>query len=183
MRRGSRKPREVRTLVHWGFAARPCPHGSPSRDRGSRCAAPADQGSSRHAPVRPPTSSSISPLRAVADHLAQEIDGRALLHDRTQVHHVVAHLRSFGCLVLCNPTLPKIADEHLSAARYGAPEKGALYERLRYRGATPPPGTRPHDRCGGGFDPGQDWTLVPEMLEASQLSLRLLQAAFSLRRP
>ena len=33
-------------------------------------------------------------LRAIADHLAQKVSVRALLHQRPQVHHVVGHLRS-----------------------------------------------------------------------------------------
>ena len=44
-------------------------------------------------------------LGGKADHLAQQIGIRGLLHERAQVHHVVGHRWFFGCVGVSQPDL------------------------------------------------------------------------------
>ena len=47
------------------------------------------------------------PLGGKADHLAQDIRIRGLLHKRAKVHHLVGHWGFLGCVENRNPTLPE----------------------------------------------------------------------------
>jgi len=47
------------------------------------------------------------PLGGEADHLAQDIRIRGLLHKRAKVHHLVGHWGFLGCVENRNPTLPE----------------------------------------------------------------------------
>ena len=72
------------------------------------------------------------PLGRIADHLAQKIGVRALLHQRSQVHHVIGHLRSSLGLSLQTRTYRRsLMTAAPPLARYGAVSKGALREPLR----------------------------------------------------
>jgi len=47
------------------------------------------------------------PLGGEADHLAQDIRIRGLLHKRAKVHHLVGHWGFLGCVEKSNPILPE----------------------------------------------------------------------------
>ena len=82
------------------------------------------------------------PLGSEADHLAQQVGVWSILDQCPQAHHLVGHRWSLGQVGIGNPTLPSIVDDHRQPAR--APACcGRARERLRYRPATPSPGTRP----------------------------------------
>ena len=87
------------------------------------------------------------PLGGKADHLAQQIGVGGLLHEAAQVHHLVGH-RWFLGSGWCLATRPyrRTVDDHRDAARSLQRYRMRAGGRLRYRRATPPPGTRPFRR-------------------------------------
>ena len=83
------------------------------------------------------------PLGGKADHLPQQIGVGGLLYERAQVHDLVGHrwFLGSGWCSQPDPTGDPPMTTAKPLARYGA--MGRARERLRYRRATPPPGTRP----------------------------------------
>jgi hypothetical protein len=61
-------------------------------------------------------------LGGKADHLAQQIRIRGLLHERAQVHHIVGHRRFLGCVSVSqpDPTGERPVTTAKPPARYGA---------------------------------------------------------------
>ncbi|UWU81605.1 hypothetical protein N2603_37070 [Bradyrhizobium huanghuaihaiense] len=62
------------------------------------------------------------PLGGEADHLAQQIGIRGLLHERAQVHHIVGHRWFLGCVGVSqpDPTDESPVTTAKPPARYGA---------------------------------------------------------------
>lgn len=109
------------------------------------------------APVRPPTSSSISRVAAKPIISRNKSASEPFFHQPAQGHHAVGHLRSLSWGECRNPTLPKIADDHRSSAHaLRRTVMGALRQRRCYRRrATPRPGTRPRVEPSGPHGFGQ----------------------------
>src|SRR6202011_3600841 len=110
------------------------------------------------------------PLGGKRDHLAQKIGVGCLLHERTQVHHLIGHRRLPGSRVgASNPTLTRKSSV---TAASPLPRYGAFGERARsrplLRPATPPPGARPMQSAGSGLTMLQ---LEPKLTGEWRLSL------------